>query len=89
MTITINAGNDVVIFYFMLIKLDITCESSDANKALYAHPWAEGGGTGGLDPPPLLKNYQNIGFLSILVRTPEKKPAFNFGPLSAHQRNTI
>ena len=50
------------------------------------------GGTGGLDPP--LENHKNIGFLSNTGLDPLKnhkatKPAFNFGPLSACQRNAI
>ena len=43
-------------------------------------------------PPPPLKNHKNIGFQSNTGLHPQKnhkatKPAFNFGPSSAHQRN--
>ena len=52
-----------------------------------------GGGQGGPDPP-LLENHKNIGFLSNTGPDPLKnhkatKPAFNFGPLSARQRNAV
>ena len=45
-------------------------------------------------PPPPRKITKILGFLAILVRISWKitklhKPAFNFGPLSAHQRNAI
>ena len=42
-------------------------------------------------PPPPLKNHKNIGFLAILIQIPVKatKPAFNGGPLSTCQENTI
>ena len=50
-----------------------------------------GGGTGGPDP---LKNHKNLGFLSNSGPGPLKnyeatEPAFNVGPSSARQRNTI
>ena len=52
-----------------------------------------GGGTEGLDPPPL-KNHKNIGFLSNtgsdrLKNHEATKPVFNVGPSLAHQGNTI
>ena len=53
-----------------------------------------GGGAGGPDPPPRLKNHKNIGFLSNTGPDPLQnhkatKPAFNVGPSSARQRNAI
>ena len=56
-----------------------------------------GGGQGVLTPqppPPPLKNHKNIEFLSNTVPDPLKnhkatKPAFNVGPSSASQQNTI
>ena len=58
-------------------------------------PWAdpEGGGAGGLDPPPL-KIHKNIGFLRNTGPDPIEnhkatKSAFNVGPPSAHQQNAI
>ena len=48
------------------------------------------GGTGGLDPPPPLKNKTYIGFLSNTIQDPLKnhiasKPSFNVGLSSARQ----
>ena len=50
-------------------------------------------GTGCPDPTPLKKS-QKLGFLSNTGKDPlnnhkATKPAFNVGPLSARQRNTI
>ena len=55
---------------------------------------SRGGGTGGPDLPPPLKNHKNIGFRSSTGPDPQKnheatKPAFHNGPLSARQRNAI
>ena len=56
--------------------------------------WADprGGGDSGSGPP--LKNHKNIGFLintgpDSLKNHKATKPAFNFGPPSAHQGNAI
>ena len=54
----------------------------------------EGGGAGGPDRPPPLKNHKNICFLSNTGPDPLKshkatKQAFNIGPRSARQRNAI
>ena len=38
-------------------------------------------------PDPSLKNHKAIGFLK--NTGPDPNPAFNVGPSSAHQRNTI
>ena len=51
-------------------------------------------GTWSPDPPPPLKNYKHIGFLSNTGPDPMKnhkatKPAFNVRPSSARQRNAI
>ena len=51
-------------------------------------------GTGGSDSPPPLKNHKNIGYLSNTGQDPLKnhkasKPAFDFGPSTAHQRITV
>ena len=51
----------------------------------------EGGGGQGVRP---LTNHKNTGFLSntgpdLLKNYKATKPAFNFGPLSARQRNAI
>ena len=50
-----------------------------------------GGGEAGVQTP--LKNHKNIGFLSNSGPGPlknyEAEPAFNVGPSSARQRNTI
>ena len=59
----------------------------------YADPEGGGGGGGGGGMGPL-KNHKNIGFLSNTGPDPLKihkatKLAFNVGPTSAHQRNTI
>ena len=53
--------------------------------------WSRGGNRGSGSP---LKNHKNMGFLSNTGPDPLKnhkatKSAFNFEPLSAHQRNTI
>ena len=49
--------------------------------------------TGGLTPPPPLKNHKQKGFSSNTGPDPLKiaatKPAFNVGPSSVHQRNAI
>ena len=52
------------------------------------------GGQGGPDPPPSLKDYKNIGFLSNTGLDPLKnhkatKLAFNIVPSSASQQNAI
>ena len=51
-------------------------------------------GTGGLDPPPPLRNKKSIGSLSNTGQDPLKnhkatEPAFNVGPSSARQRKAI
>ena len=53
-----------------------------------------GGGEGVRTPPPPLKNHKNIWFLCNTCLDPLKnhkatKPAFNVGPSSSKQRNTI
>ena len=55
---------------------------------------SRGGGGGGRGSGPHLKNYKNIGFVSITGPDPLKihkatKPAFNAGPSSTRKRNAI
>ena len=58
------------------------------------HGQIQGGGGGSDPPPPPTENHKNIGFLCNNGLDPLKnhkatKPAFNVGPSSARQRNTI
>ena len=60
---------------------------------IWAHGRIQRGG-GGRGPDPPLKNHNNIGFLCNTGPEPVRnrkatKPAFNAGPSSARQRNTI
>ena len=60
---------------------------------LKGHARIQRGGRG-LDPPPLLKNYKNVGLSSNTGPDPLKiykatKPAFNVGSSSTRQRNVI
>ena len=78
--------------YVEIIRSQVVCPPvrGDNPLALYADP--EGGGRGSGHPPPL-KNHKK-GFLSNIGPDPLKnhkanKPAFNFGPSSARQRNAI
>ena len=68
---------------------------ADSEEAVrYARIQRGGGGNRGSGPPPPQKNHKYIGFLSntgpeILKILKATKPAFNVGPLSAHQQNAI
>ena len=81
MKIAENSINLYQLTYLDLHSLQKSCADPEGGR-----------GTRGPDPP--LENYKNIGLLSKSGPDPlnnhkANKPAFNFGPLSARQRNAI
>ena len=86
-------------FYSIFLRHYVTYVPAGFGKVLLAlilgcHGRIQRGGQGVRTPLPLLKNHKILGFLSntgpdILKNHKATKPAFNFGPLSARQRNAI